>query len=149
MYCTAIQACAHTCSHPGLIPPFCVTLIAGGEGELDLFLKYRHLFTLQHRTKPSWQQTKPSFRLLSEPPSSSLPVPTTAQPTVTSGNGGTFSLAKGVAAPPPTLPTPATGIIMKGGPLLTAEVSFLFLWCYSEGLKASPESLLGPFLLPS
>ena len=135
-------------------PLFCFTLIAGREGELDLFLKYPRLFTLQHRTKPSWQQTKPSFRLLSEPPSSSLPAPTTAQPTVTSGNGngGTFSLAKGAAAPPPTLPTPATGIIMKEGPCSQLKCHifyFYFLWCYSEGLKASPESLLGPILLPS
>ena len=65
---------------------------------------------MQHRTKPSWQQTKPSFRLLSEPPS----YPPPAQPTTTSGNGNGVgpSLARG-AGPPPltgsTLPPPATG----------------------------------------
>ena len=102
-------------------------------GERELLISEYHLFTLQHRTKPSWQQTKPSFRLLSEPPSSSLPAPTTTQPTVTS------------AAPPPTLPTPATGILLRKDMCSQLKCHTFYL-VLQQGAQSVPE--VDPGILP-
>jgi len=37
---------------------------------------------MQHRTKPSWQQTKPTFKLISQPPDSSRPEPPLGGPSL-------------------------------------------------------------------